>query len=427
MSEETKKAPAIRFQGFTDDWEQRKLGDTFEFSVSTNSLSRAQLNYEKGNIKSIHYGDILIKYNSILEITKDKIPFITDGSIEKYKPNLLENGDVVFADAAEDETVGKAVEINGISDEYVVAGLHTIVARPKEKMAKYFSGYYINADVYQRQLLRLMQGTKVSSISKGNLKKTIVAYPKNLAEQQKIGSFFKQLDDTIALHQRKLEKSKALKSAYLSEMFPVEGERKPKRRFAGFTDDWEQRKLKEVANHRGGTAIEKYFSKNGKYKVISIGSYGINSKYIDQGIRAVSNDITDVRVVRKGELTMVLNDKTSNGTIIGRSLLIDTDNEYVINQRTEILSPKENFDSSFAYITLNGPFREKVRKIVQGGTQIYVNYPVVENLKLELPDLEEQKKIGTFFKHLEDTIALHQHKLEKLQNIKQAYLNEMFV
>ena len=202
----------------------------------------------------------------------------------------------------------------------------------------------------------------------------------------------------------------------------------PQRRFKEFknTGTWEQRKLKEVANHRGGTAIEKYFSKNGKYKVISIGSYGLNSKYIDQGIRAVSNDITDVRVVRKGELTMVLNDKTSNGTIIGRSLLIDTDNEYVINQRTEILSPKENFDSSFAYITLNGPFREKVRKIVQGGTQIYVNYPVVENLKLELPDLEEQKKIGTFFKHLEDTIALHQRKLEKTKALKSAYLSELF-
>lgn len=132
-----------------------------------------------------------------------------------------------------------------------------------------------------------------------------------------------------------------------------------------------------------------------------------------------------MRVVRKGELTMVLNDKTSNGTIIGRSLLIDTDDEYVINQRTEILSPKENFDSRFAYITLNGPFREKVRKIVQGGTQIYVNYPVVENLKLELPDLEEQKKIGTFFKQLDDTIALHQRKVTLLNRLKEAYLTRM--
>ncbi|MEL5941268.1 restriction endonuclease subunit S, partial [Tetragenococcus halophilus] len=173
---------------------------------------------------------------------------------------------------------------------------------------------------------------------------------------------------------------------------------------------WKQRKLSDVANHRGGTAIEKYFDKNGVYKVISIGSYGLNSQYVDQNIRAISNEITDGRVVNSGELTMVLNDKTANGTIIGRSLLVEQDNEYVINQRTEIISPKETFDSNFAYTILNGPFREKVKRIVQGGTQIYVNYPAVSNLKLELPKIEEQQKIGSFFKQLDNTITLHQRK-----------------
>ncbi|MEQ7222100.1 restriction endonuclease subunit S, partial [Vagococcus fluvialis] len=171
---------------------------------------------------------------------------------------------------------------------------------------------------------------------------------------------------------------------------------------------WEQRKLKDVTNHRGGTAIEKYFSDEGKYKVISIGSYGLDSKYVDQKIRAISNEITDGRTVKKGELTMVLNDKTANGTIIGRSLLIEEDDKYVINQRTEIVSPLKDFDSSFAYVILNNSFREKVRKIVQGGTQIYVNYSAVENLSLEIPSLEEQQKIGAFFKSLDDTIALQE-------------------
>ncbi|HFU9554734.1 TPA: restriction endonuclease subunit S, partial [Streptococcus agalactiae] len=163
----------------------------------------------------------------------------------------------------------------------------------------------------------------------------------------------------------------------------------------------------DVANHRGGTAIEKYFDKDGVYKVISIGSYGLNSQYVDQNIRAISNEITDGRVVNSGELTMVLNDKTANGTIIGRSLLVEQDNEYVINQRTEIISPKETFDSNFAYTILNGSFREKVKRIVQGGTQIYVNYSAVSNLSLELPKIEEQQKIGSFFKQLDNTIALH--------------------
>ena len=200
----------------------------------------------------------------------------------------------------------------------------------------------------------------------------------------------------------------------------------PKIRFTGFTDAWEQRRLGEVANHRGGTAIEKHFDNSGKYKVISIGSYGLDSKYVDQNIRAISNEITDARVVRKGELTMVLNDKTSNGTIIGRSLLINTDDEYVINQRTEIISPKENLDSDFAYVVLNGPFREKVKRIVQGGTQIYVNYPAVENLEFELPSIEEQQKIGDFFIQLDHLITLHQRKYDKTINIKNVMLEKIF-
>ncbi|MFT9391488.1 restriction endonuclease subunit S [Leuconostoc pseudomesenteroides] len=200
----------------------------------------------------------------------------------------------------------------------------------------------------------------------------------------------------------------------------------PALRFRGFYDAWEQRKLSDVANHRGGTAIEKYFEKDGKYKVISIGSYGLNSQYVDQNIRALSNEITDGRVVNSGELTMVLNDKTANGTIIGRTLLIDQDNEYVINQRTEIISPKETFDSNFAYTVLNGPFREKVKRIVQGGTQIYVNYPAVSNLNLELPKIEEQKKIGSFFKQLDNLITQNERKIDLLKQLKQAYLQQIF-
>ncbi|EHP8494436.1 restriction endonuclease subunit S [Listeria monocytogenes] len=211
--------PKRRFAGFTDDWEQRKFEDCFKFPVSTNSLSRVMLNYDKGEVKNVHYGDVLIKYPCILNIKKEEIPYITGGRLEAYNSNLLENGDLIFADAAEDETVGKAVEVNGITNENLVSGLHTIVARATTQKAKYFLGYYINSDIYHRQLLRLMQGSKVSAISKGNLQKTDVSFPKDIEEQQKIGSYFKQLDDTITLHQRKLQKLQNIKKAYLNEMF----------------------------------------------------------------------------------------------------------------------------------------------------------------------------------------------------------------
>ena len=270
------------------------------------------------------------------------------------------------------------------------------------------------------------ESTGVPSLSKTVINSVGASVP-SYEEQQKIGSFFQQLDETIALHQRKLDLLKEQKKGYLQKMFPKNGAKVPELRFAGFADDWEERKLSDVANHRGGTAIEKYFDKDGVYKVISIGSYGLNSQYVDQNIRAISNDITDGRVVNSGELTMVLNDKTANGTIIGRSLLVEQDNEYVINQRTEIISPKETFDSNFAYTILNGPFRKKVKRIVQGGTQIYVNYPAVSNLYLELPKIEEQQKIGLFFKQLDNTIALHQRKLDLLKEQKKGFLQKMFV
>lgn len=211
--------PEIRFKGFTGDWEERKFEECFKFPVSTNSLSRALLNYDEGDIKSVHYGDILIKYPAILNVKNDKIPYITDGKLEKYKSSLLENGDLIFADAAEDETVGKAVEVNGLTEEHLVSGLHTIVARSKDKKAEFFLGYYINSNIYHRQLLKMMQGSKVSSISKGNLQKTLVSFPKDFEEQEKIGSFFKQLDDTIALHQRKLDLLKEQKKGFLQKMF----------------------------------------------------------------------------------------------------------------------------------------------------------------------------------------------------------------
>ena len=265
------------------------------------------------------------------------------------------------------------------------------------------------------------------SIKDNELKKLPIKLPADDMEQEKIAKTLTSLDNTLQLHERKCEELALIKKALLQKLFPKKDEFKPEVRYKNFSDAWEQRKLGEITSHRGGTAIEKYFDENGKYKVISIGSYGLNSKYVDQNIRAKSNEITNERVVHAGELTMVLNDKTANGTIIGRSLLIENDNEYVINQRTEIITPKENFNNKFAYTLLNGPFRNKVRRIVQGGTQIYVNYSSVEKLTVFLPNIKEQEKIGKFFNQLDSLIALHQRKLEKLKQLKKFLLQNMFI
>ena len=198
--------PKIRFKGYEEDWEQRKLGKILD-SMQNNTLSRAELSYEEGHIKNVHYGDILVKYREVINIKTDQIPNIINDSIaDKYKNSFLQNGDVIFADTAEDETVGKCSEIAELTDEIVLSGLHTIPYRPKKKFATGYLGYYLNSNEYHQQLWPLMQGIKVTSISKSAMKNTKIVYPKSVEEQGKIGTYFRNLDSLITLHQRQYQK-----------------------------------------------------------------------------------------------------------------------------------------------------------------------------------------------------------------------------
>ncbi|MBV3377388.1 restriction endonuclease subunit S [Catenibacterium mitsuokai] len=211
--------PEIRFNGFTQAWEQREFSKIFDCTISNNTLSRSELSYEEGSILNIHYGDILIKYGSILDIHKYKIPRIPNKKKEDFKGSLLQPGDVVIADTAEDETTGKACEIGSLFGNSIVAGLHTMVARPNIEMASGYLGYYLNSNAYHCQLLPMMQGIKVLSLSRANVKKTVLKFPESTKEQQLIANYFIQLDELITLHQRKLEKLKNIKKSMLEKMF----------------------------------------------------------------------------------------------------------------------------------------------------------------------------------------------------------------
>ncbi|KST43160.1 MULTISPECIES: restriction endonuclease subunit S [Lactococcus] len=419
----SKKSPQLRFEGFTDDWEERKVDECFNFPVSTNSLSRALLNYDEGDIKSVHYGDILIKYPTILNIKNDKIPYITGGKLEKYKSSLLENGDLIFADAAEDETVGKAVEVNGLTEENLVAGLHTIVARSKDKKAEFFLGYYINSNTYHRQLLRLIQGSKVSSISKGNLQKTLVSFPKDFEEQQKIGSFFKQLDDTIALHQRKLDLLKEQKKGYLQKMFPKNGEKVPELRFAGFADDWEERKLGQYTKliTKGTTPKDK--TGIGDVNFVKVENITNGKIYPINKIKQNEHDnyLKRSRLEEKDILFSIA------GTL-GRTAIV---NKSILpantNQALAIIRGYD-FDTNFLITSLAGNVvKEYIRRNPTVGAQPNLSLEQVGNLLVNTPNAEEQQKIGSFFKQLDETIALHQRKLDLLKEQKKGFLQKMFV
>ena len=213
------KVPEIRFDGFTYDWEQRKLGEVL-ISLQSNTLSRADLSNETGIAKNVHYGDVLIKFGDVLDVSREQLPMIKDEKIlDKYKASFLQNGDVIIADTAEDTTVGKCSEIAGLRDEVVLSGLHTIPYRPVEKFATGYLGYYLNSSTYHDQLIPLMQGIKVTSISKSAMQDTDIVYPKSTEEQAMIGRYFQSLDHLITLHQRKCDELKKMKKYMLQNMF----------------------------------------------------------------------------------------------------------------------------------------------------------------------------------------------------------------
>ena len=207
--------PEIRFPGFTAPWEQRKFDEVFDCTVPNNTLSRAELSYDEGTVLNVHYGDVLIKYGSVLDVQKDDIPRIPHRCREDFNGALLQDGDVIIADTAEDETTGKACEIGNLQGSAIVSGLHTMVCRPRNRMALGYLGYYLNSNAYHHQLLPLMQGIKVLSLSRSNIQKTSVSYPIAVKEQQLIAYYFSQLDNLITLHQRKCDEEKQKKKALM--------------------------------------------------------------------------------------------------------------------------------------------------------------------------------------------------------------------
>lgn len=211
--------PEVRFAGFTEDWKTVRLGDLFLY-LKNNTLSRDCLNYESGIAKNMHYGDILIKYGSCIDVNDSIVPFVNHNiELDFTTLNLLANGDIIMADTAEDEAVGKCVEIFGADRNKVVSGLHTISLRPISRFAPFYLGYFLNSPYFHIQLLPLMQGVKVLSINRSALEGTKVSFPESLAEQAAIGEYFRNLDSLIDVRRRRVAKLRDIKKACLDKMF----------------------------------------------------------------------------------------------------------------------------------------------------------------------------------------------------------------
>jgi len=419
---ENAKTPEIRFAGFTDAWEERKLDELFN-PIPNNTLSRADLNYGSGRIKNVHYGDILIKFGAVTDCRADEIPFITGGEVADYKSQLLRDGDVLFADTAEDEMVGKATEISGVDDGFVVSGLHTMAYRPKVRMAANYLGYYLNSTSYHHKLLSLMQGVKVLSISRTNLGMTPVSFPASELEQSKIGRFFASLDRLMALHRREYDKTVNIKKAMLEKMFPKDGADKPEIRFAGFTDAWEERKLGELAEIIGGgtpsTSIKEYWGGDVDwYAPAEIGeqTYLASSqkKITELGLQNSSAKMLPVG-------TVLFTSRAG----IGKTAILAKPG--ATNQGFQSIVPRKFALDSYFIFSRTHELKRYGETVGAGSTFVEVSGKQMAQMPILIPEMSEQRKLGAFFSNLDRLITLHRRELEKLQSMKKALLEKMFV
>ncbi|MBC5664826.1 restriction endonuclease subunit S [Dorea sp. NSJ-36] len=414
--------PKIRFNGYTEDWEQRKLGDIL-IGLQNNTLSRAELSTEAGVAKNVHYGDVLIKFGEVLDVSKEKLPMISDESVlSKYKSSFLQNGDVIIADTAEDSTVGKCSEIAGLDDEVVLSGLHTIPYRPIEKFASGYLGYYLNSSAYHNQLLPLMQGIKVTSISKAAMQDTDIVYPKSVKEQGKIGDYFRNLDTLITLHQRKCEQTKTLKKYMLQKMFPQDGEKVPQIRFEGFTEDWEQRKLGDVFEQTSNLV-------NPKEDEIELWSLTVEDGLTKKSDRynrefLVKKD-DNFKEVRPGDI--VYNPMNMTLGAVGYNGMAKS---VAVSGYYTTMVAKENYDTYYINTWLKSPQAIRLYRTYATGSLIEkqrVQFPTLSIIPVAFPKYEEQTKIGNYFHFLDNLITLHQRKCDELKEVKKFMLQNMFV
>lgn len=413
MTEQTNLVPKRRFKEFqnTHPWEDFKLKDTANYirgSFPQPYGNKEWYDEENGNpfvqVADIGF-DLRLNNETKLKISK----------LAEPKSRYVEAGKVIVALQGSIETSIGRVAIT----QYPSFIDRTILIFDSYKlpMDEQFFAYSIQK-IFKREK-ESAPGVTISTITKEALSEFQISLPL-LEEQRKIGIFFKQLDDVIALYKRKLEKTKALKSAYLSEMFPAEGECEPKRRFVGFTQAWEQRKLGEITDSfSGGTPSANnrdYY--NGSIPFIRSGE--INSNKTELFITEEALNNSSAKLVAKGDILYALYGATSGE--VGISQI-----NGAINQAVLAIKPKYGDDSYLITLWLKKQKQTIISTYLQGG-QGNLAGSIVKNLMIVLPiNKEEQTKISSFFKQLDETIALHQRKLEKLQNIKKAYLNEMFV
>ena len=411
-----KKVPELRFPGFTDDWEERKLTDvTYSYSGLTYSPTDVQ---DKGTF--------------VLRSSNVKNDQLIDADNVYVNPDIVNSNNVKVGDVI-------VVVRNGSRS---LIGKHAIVTKemPHTVIGAFMSafrgenGEYINAllstNNFQKEVHKSL-GATINQITGKDFSMMNFLTPK-LEEQNKIGSFFKQLDNTITLHQRKLDLLKEQKKGYLQKMFPKNGAKVPELRFAGFADDWEERKLGEVIDIENGYAFKsEYFSDEEKrHIVLTPGSVKIGGGFQkDKGrYYDVSGVFPEKFIFKPGNIFITMTDLTPTAQSLGYPAIVPRDdNVYLHNQRLgKIINTTTNPEFLYTLLTTD-TYHKEIVSSASGTTVKHSSVSKILDFKSAIPNIDEQKLIGSFFKELDNTIALHQRKLDLLKEQKKGFLQKMFV
>ena len=384
------------------DWELQTFDETFRV-ISNNTLSRENLNNRGGAVRNIHYGDILTKFPEVLDCNEEEIPYVNELSLLSSSTQLLQDGDIVVADTAEDETVGKVIEVQNLGDSKLVAGLHTIPCRVKKgDFAPGWLGYYMNSDLFHNQILPYITGIKVSSISKGAISETLILVPP-FDEQEKIVQSLNKIQLLMTAETKVVNKIKLVKNGCLSKMFPQKDDTVPEMRLPGFTEAWEQRKLGDEATEMlaGGDIDKSRVVENGQYPIYAnaLTNDGIVG-YYDDYYRVKAPAVT---VTGRGD--------------VGHAQARIVDFTPVVR----LLAIRSEHDVYFLENAIN-----KHGVIVESTGVPQLTVPQLGNYIISFPTTtEEEIKIGSYFHNLDDLITLHQCKCDKYSNIKKGMMSDL--
>lgn len=412
-----KKVPELRFKGFTDDWEERKLKELGDIQTGNTPPTSDLDNYSLDGVLWVTPTDIK---SLVISNTAKKL-----SQVGVTKARIAKAGSILVTSIA---SIGKNTLLR------MDAGFNQQInsLTPTSENDSYF--LLTQSEKWSEKMKQTAASATMQIVNKTDFSNISTYVPVHKEEQEKIGSFFKQLDGTIALHQRKLDLLKEQKKGYLQKMFPKNGAKVPELRFAGFADDWEERKLEDISEIIDGDRGKNYpsgddFKNNGHTLFLSA------ANVTKQGFLFKETQyITKLKSESLGSGKVILNDiiLTSRGSIGHIGFYDKKTHEYIpqarINSGMLILRTDKLNSPSFIAQFLKSPWGIKQIKLISfGSAQPQLTKKDIKNFKIILPKMEEQEKIGSFFQKLDDTIALHQRKSDLLKEQKKGFLQKMFV